>query len=423
LKFADVPSSPLNLHVTNITDNSVTVSWLPPLYDGGAPLMGYLIETCFNGQSCWRKEISTDANTLEAEISNLKQGEFYFVHVYAFNNQGISRKACDLFEPIFCSKPKKPRNLKILNVEDGSVTVSWEKPKHDGGYPIKEYRVDVSTTTQPEWTTVALTDENPVTRITGMPVGDHCSLRVTAVNAFGVNSKPSVLHQPIKLFSDFFYIKLMINKFNFFLNFYLTVFPFPENLKAVLNYENRQTSLLWDSKILKMASLPYQVPNYIIETRNINDKHWNEKITVNMDDSGVELSEHDLPDSYRVRILILDDVESDHITLSWSPPLDTGNSKIKYYIIVMKENDETKFKKIGKVDGYANTFNYTKIKPGYLYSFRVYAENDLGISKEFSSFDGYVRIPKTEKTSNDFAEVCAIIYIKQIKLKIHVFVR
>lgn len=104
LAFSDSPSAPINLRVTDVTDESIFISWMPPLYDGGAAITGYLVETCHSGESNWCKSFQTDANTLEAEISGLKKGEFYFVHIHAINERGNSIKACDFFEPICCQK-------------------------------------------------------------------------------------------------------------------------------------------------------------------------------------------------------------------------------------------------------------------------------------------------------------------------------
>lgn len=36
--------------------------------------------------------------------------------------------------------------------------------------------------------------------------------------------------------------------------------------------------------------------------------------------------------------------------LGWLPPENTGNCRTQSYIIVMRENEGEKFKKIGKVD-------------------------------------------------------------------------
>ena len=77
---------------------------MPPLYEGGSPITGYLVETCHSGDTDWCKSFKTDAQTLKADINGLKKGEYYFIHVHALNDVGSSYKACDFFEPICCEK-------------------------------------------------------------------------------------------------------------------------------------------------------------------------------------------------------------------------------------------------------------------------------------------------------------------------------
>jgi Fibronectin type III domain len=38
------PSKPTNLRVTEVWKDYITVTWEPPLKDGGSPLMGYTVE-------------------------------------------------------------------------------------------------------------------------------------------------------------------------------------------------------------------------------------------------------------------------------------------------------------------------------------------------------------------------------------------
>lgn len=44
LEVVDVPSSPKNLTVTDISEDSVTLTWEVPEDDGGSPITGYTVE-------------------------------------------------------------------------------------------------------------------------------------------------------------------------------------------------------------------------------------------------------------------------------------------------------------------------------------------------------------------------------------------
>jgi titin len=79
--------------------------------------------------------------------------------------------------------------------------------------------------------------------------------------------------------------------------------------------------------------------------------------------------------------LRVDDVKRDSVKLSWSAPADDGGSKIKGYIVERREASRTMWVTCAQVG--ANTLNadITKLTEGKEYSFRVSAENAIGISE------------------------------------------
>ncbi len=85
-------------------------------------------------------------------------------------------------------------------------------------------------------------------------------------------------------------------------------------------------------------------------------------------------------------------IQSDSVTLTWETPESTGNCQLKGYIVVMREADKNKFKKVGQTDGNTRLLNVTKVKAGKEYYFRVYSENEVGISEEAAELDSVVKI-------------------------------
>ena len=64
----------------------------------------------------------------------------------------------------------------------------------------------------------------------------------------------------------------------------------------------------------------------------------------------------------------------------------------------MRPADKKKFKKVGEVDGAAQGFKVVdKVKEGQEYYFRVYAENEVGISEDGAELDSPVKVPTAEK--------------------------
>ena len=91
-------------------------------------------------------------------------------------------------------------------------------------------------------------------------------------------------------------------------------------------------------------------------------------------------------------------MDRSHISLAWEAPESANEAPIKAYVVVMRESDKNKFKKVGQVAGDVNTITVNKIKEGRDYFFRVYAENEAGIGKEGAELDSAVHVPKKQKS-------------------------
>uniref|UniRef100_A0A6I8R0Z2 Titin n=1 Tax=Xenopus tropicalis TaxID=8364 RepID=A0A6I8R0Z2_XENTR len=83
-----VPSPPEKLGVTNVTKDSVSLSWMKPDHDGGSKIMGYLIEALEKGQQKWTK--CAVVKTTHHVIRGLKENVDYYFRVFAENQAGLS---------------------------------------------------------------------------------------------------------------------------------------------------------------------------------------------------------------------------------------------------------------------------------------------------------------------------------------------
>ena len=87
----DVPDAPEGpVEISNITKDSVTLSWQPPSKDGGSPLIGYVIEQRDTRRSQWVKSGSVDKDTTTFTASKLMEDSEYVFRVSAVNAEGDS---------------------------------------------------------------------------------------------------------------------------------------------------------------------------------------------------------------------------------------------------------------------------------------------------------------------------------------------
>ena len=101
----DVPDRPEGpVEISNITKDSVTLSWQPPNKDGGTPLTGYVIEQRDTRRTQWVKTGSVDKDTTTFVASKLLEDNEYVFRVTAVNAEGESEP----LESQDVAKPKQP---------------------------------------------------------------------------------------------------------------------------------------------------------------------------------------------------------------------------------------------------------------------------------------------------------------------------
>ena len=68
-------------------------------------------------------------------------------------------------------------------------------------------------------------------------------------------------------------------------------------------------------------------------------------------------------------------------TISWKPPKCDGGSRVKAYIIERRDAACNFWTQAGSVDGGKTSYHVPNLTTDQEYYFRVYAENDMGVSE------------------------------------------
>jgi len=102
LQILGIPLEPTNLHVTSTNAGAISVAWNAPKTDGGTAITGYIVEYCRSGSTNWVKSGATEAFAFD--LTDLKEGELYFVRVFSENIAGRSKKATEISEPVRAKK-------------------------------------------------------------------------------------------------------------------------------------------------------------------------------------------------------------------------------------------------------------------------------------------------------------------------------
>uniref|UniRef100_A0A3Q1F2M7 Titin n=1 Tax=Acanthochromis polyacanthus TaxID=80966 RepID=A0A3Q1F2M7_9TELE len=181
----DKPGPPTGpVKIEEVSSNYVTLSWEAPEYTGGCQINNYIVEKRDTTTTAWQIVSATIARTT-IKITKLKTGTEYQFRVSAENRYG---KSSAIVSPAVIaqypfSEPAAP-GIVLVDVTRHTVTLSWEKPDHDGGSKITNYIVEMQPKGDDKWTVCSEVKALEAT-IEGLTTGEEYSFRVIAVNDKG----------------------------------------------------------------------------------------------------------------------------------------------------------------------------------------------------------------------------------------------
>jgi titin len=122
----DLPDAPFDLIVI-ASDNEVSMSWSPPVDDGGSPLRGYVV---YRGVDIDEQVQIARINVAEYNDPGVTNGQTYYYHIRAFNIVGTGDPSVTVStKPM--PPPGAPSSLKV-ELEGDDVALSWDAPTEEG---------------------------------------------------------------------------------------------------------------------------------------------------------------------------------------------------------------------------------------------------------------------------------------------------
>lgn len=97
--LSEPPGPPTNLKVVDTTKSSITLGWGKPVYDGGAPIIGYVVEMRpkkpdMSPDEGWKRcNAAAQLVRMEFTVTSLDENQEYEFRVCAQNQVGIGRPA------------------------------------------------------------------------------------------------------------------------------------------------------------------------------------------------------------------------------------------------------------------------------------------------------------------------------------------
>uniref|UniRef100_A0A3Q3DI11 Fibronectin type-III domain-containing protein n=1 Tax=Hippocampus comes TaxID=109280 RepID=A0A3Q3DI11_HIPCM len=189
--FLDTPGAcEGGIQISKVTEESCTLSWKPPLEDGGDEVSHYLVERRDTNRLNWvfiaYKTVTSKCSKTSFKIEGLMEGMLYYFRVLPENIYGVGepRETSDVV--LVCEVPHPPRKLEVVDVTKSAVSLGWEKPEHDGGSRLTGYVVEACKFGTDKWMKVAslkLTDfEHTIEKLNE---GEQYLFRIKAINSRG----------------------------------------------------------------------------------------------------------------------------------------------------------------------------------------------------------------------------------------------
>uniref|UniRef100_A0A672NKR7 Myosin-binding protein C, slow-type n=1 Tax=Sinocyclocheilus grahami TaxID=75366 RepID=A0A672NKR7_SINGR len=390
IKVVDIPDPPEAPLVTDVGGDWCTMTWEPPRYDGGSPILGYFIERKKKQSSRWMRLNFDLCKETTFEPKKMIEGVPYEVRIFAVNAIGVSKPSEPSKPFIPLAVTSEPTTLVVDDVTDTTVTMKWRPPDTIGAAGLDGYQVEyclegskTKHTASDEWILAnkELTEKTRYT-ITGLPVEAKILVRVKAINAAGASPPRTTQHsilvkevvEPPKIRIPRHLKQTYIRKVGEVVNL---VMPFVGKPRPKVNW------LKEGQPIDKTVSIRNSDCDSIMFIRKAERKHSGKyelsvQVENHIDTATLDIQIVDLPGPPQA--VKIEEVWGNNVALDWSPPKDNGNAPIIGYTI--QKADKKTMEWYSCIEHYHRTcITISDLVVGNEYYFRIYSENMVGLSE------------------------------------------
>lgn len=179
-------TAPRNLMATDVTSSTMLLQWDIPLSNGGKSITDYQIEVSSNGGNTWTIIEHVASNEHDYDITGLTRARRYQFRVAAVTELGVGNVSSVLSATTAATVTTSPSDLVISGTTTSGTVLSWKIPTDNGGAPITDYLVEISSDDGVNWTEVRHNVSTSRTlKVSGLGAGTDYLVRVAAENRAG----------------------------------------------------------------------------------------------------------------------------------------------------------------------------------------------------------------------------------------------
>ncbi|XP_016527862.1 myosin-binding protein C, cardiac-type-like isoform X4 [Poecilia formosa] len=385
VKVVDVPDPPQAPKILSVGEDSCIVQWEPPLFNGGDPIIGYVVERKKLRSYRWMRLNFDPYPETTFEAKRMIEGMPYEMRVYAVNSIGMSHHspASQPFVPV--APTSEPIGLHVEDISDTSITLKWRAPERIGAAKLEGYGVEYCKEGTDEWIpAIQGLTERPSMTIKNLTTGDKLLFRVRAYNMAGPSS-PAVLAQPVTIREIMQRPKIWLPR-----NLRQTLIKkVGENVNVLIPFQGKpRPKITWskdgqplDPSIASVRNSDFDSIFFIRKTERKHSGQYDLKVQIeNVEDTAkITLQIVDLPGPPEA--LKIADVWGFNVALEWKQPKDNGNCEITGYTV--QKADKKTMEWFTVHDHYRRTHCVVSdLIMGNEYIFRVFSINLVGLSPE-----------------------------------------
>lgn len=387
--------------VSDVTKESMTVSWTPPGDDGGAPVLGYILERRKKGSNMWLQLNNDLITDTKVTVEGLVEGAEYEFRVTSVNRAGAGSpstisNSVQAKDPI--RAPGLVRNLFVCDSTYTSISLRWSAPE-TGDTPLG-YILEIRAENSKDWAKVT---KVPIAAtsftVAGLQERKKYYFRIRAVNEGGIGESvemsKAVVAMPPPVSPKFELDGKLRNQvvvragtaLCLRLSFFASPPPIVSWFKDGLPTTGREAIIKSNnhSQLLISSSVRSDSGVYRVHLKNeFGEAHYdvNAKVT-------------DFPRPPK-NLRLVEEVPGT-VTLQWDHTPDLAdNEDGAHYVILKRDSSTTSWFTVAE-RVFCKKYTVTGLLPGRKYYFRVLAHNFIGDSDPLDSKEPYF-IPKQKES-------------------------
>uniref|UniRef100_A0A670XZ86 Titin n=1 Tax=Pseudonaja textilis TaxID=8673 RepID=A0A670XZ86_PSETE len=372
----DPPKGPVKFE--DISAESVTLSWNPPVYTGGCQVTNYIVHKRDTTTTSWEVVSATVARTT-LKVAKLKTGSEYQFRIFAENRYGQSFALES--EPVVAQYPYKepgpPGTPFVTIATKDSMIVQWHEPINDGGSRILGYHLERKERNSILWTKVNKTIiQDTHYKATNLEENIEYEFRVSAENIVGVGKASKV--------SECYVARDACD---------------PPGCPEAIVVTRSAITLQWTKPEYDGGS---KITGYVVEKRDLPDGRWMKASFTNITETQFTVTGLTEDQRYEFRVIARNAAGAVSKPSDSTGPITAKDEvelprismdpKYKDTIVVnagetFKLERETSRLSWTQVSSEVQALNHkvTKLLPGNEYIFRVMAANKYGIGDPLES--------------------------------------